>query len=121
MNNNAHRGRKPRPPRRRARPIWLAGIAVGLLGSGVAVFVTLAGSASGSAQPYPAGKLALITAEQKMLAKEQAAHRVKPSFAAGLRAAETAGSQAAQGRTAGITNIHEGPFSPASFAVRDMY
>ncbi len=120
MNRKVQRDGGPRQRRRRLRPIWLAGVAVGLLGSGAALLVTLTGTAVGSAGPYSGAKLALITAEQNMLAKEQAKHHVKPSYSAGLKAATAAG-QAAQQRSAGITNIHEGPFSAASFEVRDMY
>jgi hypothetical protein len=122
MNKKVHRKGEPGQSRRRLRSIWLAGVTVGLLGGTAGLLVAFTGTASGSAGPaYSGGKLARITAEQNMLAKEQAEHPVKPSYSAGQSAAVAAGNQPAQQRSAGITNIRQGPFSPATFEVQDMY
>jgi hypothetical protein len=99
--------------------IWLGGIGAGMVGA-AALIIAATGAASGSQAPIPAGKQARIEALQTRLAREKSEHRVKPSRVAGLRAAGAA-NVAAQKRTAGITDMHQGPFPASSFDVRDFY
>ncbi len=115
MNNDMRRNRG----RHRHGAIWLVGIGTGIAGA-AALIIAVTGVASGTQTPIPQAKLARIDALQARLAKEKSEHRVKPSGAAGLRAAKAA-SVAVQRRSAGITAMHQGPFPASSFEVRNFY
>jgi hypothetical protein len=115
MNKSMQRDRG----RHRRAVIWLAGIGAGIA-SAAALIIAMTGTASGTQTPIPQTKLARIDALQAQLAKERSEHRAKPSYAAGLRAAQAA-SVAAQKRSAGITVMHQGPFPVSSFEVRNFY
>jgi hypothetical protein len=108
-----------RQGRRKVRAIWLAGLGAGLAGT-AALLIAATGAASGSQAPIPQGKLARIGALQAQLAKENSEHRAKPSYVAGLRAAEAA-SPGVQERHAGITAMRQGPFAVSSFDVQNFY
>lgn len=116
MNSSMRRDRG----RRRRRVIWLAGTGAGMAGA-TALVIAVTGAASGAQTPISAGKQARIEAAQAQLAKEKSEHRAKPSYATGQRAAAAGRNATAQTRTAGITDMHQGPFSATSFDVRDFY
>jgi hypothetical protein len=115
MNNSMRRDRGPRV----RGVIWLVGIGAGIASAAV-LLIAATGAASGAQSPIPQGKLARIEALQAQPAKEISVHRVKPSYAAGLGAAEAA-NVAGQGRRAGITVMHQGPFPASSFDVQNFY
>jgi hypothetical protein len=108
-----------RQARRSVRMIWLGGIGAGIAGA-AALVIAATGAASGAQTQIPAGKQARIEALQNRLAKEKSEHRAKPSHAAAVRAAGAA-NVATQRRTAGITDMHQGPFPASSFDVQDFY
>jgi hypothetical protein len=110
------RGRR----RRGVRAICLAGICAGLAGT-ASLLIATSGAASGTQATIPHGKMTRLQTEQAQLVREKAAHRAKPSYAAGLRAAQAANPATVQEHRASIMAMHQGPFSPSSFEVRNVY
>jgi hypothetical protein len=103
----------------RRSAIWLAGIGTALAGTAVLV-IAATSAASGSPTSIPHAKLVRIEAQQARVAKSKAEHKATLSYAAGLKAAQAANGPA-QTRSAGIVDMHQGPFSAASFDVQNVY